>query len=154
MEAKRAAGIIIFAENTCRYLMGERADGQGWGFAAGKQEDKDADLKDTALRELQEEFGVVLDDKLKEKICFQKTILCQYDRIDRLTRKAERRSILSDIFYLAVADEKQLIINDALKDDEMLAVSWQSLKAIANELYIFPPSLIALNTLPLNYGEM
>lgn len=152
METRRAAGIIIYKRKGQAFLMGLRADGQGWGFAAGKQEENDSSLMDTALRELKEELGVELPQYLREKIRFHKTILCKYIRIDKETHIASKHTILSDIFYLEVEDRSEINCNTELLDGEVTAISWISLKELCDDINIFMPSLIALNTLNLDFS--
>lgn len=84
MEARRAAGIIIYERKGQAFLMGLRADGQGWGFAAGKQEENDSNLMDTALRELKEELGVNCRSICVKKYAFIKLF---YVNISELTKK-------------------------------------------------------------------
>lgn len=151
MEARRAVGIIIFEGQSRSFLMGLRSDGQGWGFAAGKQEIGDVNLLDTALRELREEFGVMLSEIMQKQIRFHKTILCQYRHVDRYSKAVSRRTILSDIFYLEIDGKQQITIMPELMDKEMSTVRWFTLAELAGDIEIFMPSLIALNTLNLDF---
>lgn len=154
MEAKRAAGIIIYELQEQTFLMGLRADGQGWGFAAGKQEKSDRSLINTALRELKEELGVVLPQHLRKKVRFHKTILCKYNRIDKETHTSSRHTILSDIFYLEIENRCEINCNHAFMDGEVTDIRWFSLKDLIDNANIFMPSLIALNTLNLDFSYL
>lgn len=144
-EKRTAAGIVVYDVLTQSYLMGNRADGQGWGFAAGKQEKSDVTIYQTAIRELKEEFGVVLTAEQEECIDFVKTILCQYDKIDREGKNLGTRHIFSNTYLLKVYGRDSIRFDESLKDDEATEVKWLSMAEICSEKVIFPPSLIALN---------
>lgn len=144
-EKRTAAGIVVYDVLTQSYLMGNRADGQGWGFAAGKQEKSDVTIYQTAIRELKEEFGVVLTVEQEECIDFVKTILCQYDKIDREGKNLGTRHIFSNTYLLKVYGRDSIRFDESLKDDEATEVKWLSMAEICSEKVIFPPSLIALN---------
>lgn len=152
MEKKRAAGIIIYERQGKSFLMGLRADGQGWGFAAGKRERSDSSPMEAALRELREELGVVLSAPLRQQVRFHKTILCKYIRIDKQSHAVSRRTILSDIFYLEVDDKDAINFRTELMDGEVTAIRWLTLSELSSDINIFMPSLIALNTLELDFS--
>lgn len=145
LEKRTAAGIVIYDTVTESYLMGKRADGQGWGFAAGKSEPEDKDLLATALRELKEELGVILTDAQKKQVKFVKTILCQYNKIDRQGNDLGIRHIFSNTFYLEVTGRESLVFEEKFKDDEVTEIKWVTMDEICCGEVIFPPSLIALN---------
>lgn len=145
LETRTAAGIVIYDTETDSYLMGKRADGQGWGFAAGKSESADKDLLATALRELKEELGVILTDTQKKQVKFVKTILCQYNKIDRQGNDLGIKHIFSNTFYLEVTGRKSLFFEEKFKDDEVTEIKWLTMEEICGGEVIFPPSLIALN---------
>lgn len=145
LEKRTAAGIVIYDTVTEAYLMGKRADGQGWGFAAGKSEAEDKDLLATALRELKEELGVVLTDTQKKQVKFVKTILCQYNKIDRQGNDLGIKHIFSNTFYLEVTGREALVFEESLKDDEVTEIKWLTMDEICCGEVIFPSSLIALN---------
>lgn len=144
-ENRSAAGIVIYDTQTKSYLMGKRADGQGWGFAAGKSESEDVNLLAAALRELKEELGVTLTDEQKSNVKFVQKILCQYNKIDRAGNNLGIRHIFSNTFYLEVCGRDALSFNEQDKDDEVTEIKWFTLDEICNNEIIFPPALIALN---------
>lgn len=56
---KNCSGVVLYNRKNNSIYFGERADGQGWSFFGGKQED-DETLSETAVRETFEECGVKL----------------------------------------------------------------------------------------------
>lgn len=144
-EKRNAAGIVIYDTKTKSYLMGKRADGQGWGFAAGKSEMKDVDALATALRELKEELGITLTLEQKNRVKFVQKILCQYNKIDRSGNNLGIRHIFSNTFYLEVSGQDALSFNEQDRDDEVTEIRWLTMDDICSNELIFPPALIALN---------
>lgn len=141
---KGAAGVIIFAKSSQSVLVGLRSDGQGWGFAGGKREACDRCSKDTALRELQEEFGVVIPAARQDNLRYIKRAMVPADRIDRATGKLlEHVMFFTDIYLYCVEDKSEISLGG--HDDETKAIKWVTLKEFARMDNIFTPSLIAFN---------
>ena len=56
---KNCSGVVLYNQKNNSIYFGERADGQGWSFFGGKQEEGET-LTETAVRETFEECGVKL----------------------------------------------------------------------------------------------
>lgn len=66
IEKRPGACMIIYNSDSGYVYMGQRSDTQKWCFAGGKQEKSDQnDSLKTALRELKEEFGIILEPSEK-----------------------------------------------------------------------------------------
>lgn len=62
IEKRPGACMIVYNPDTDYVYIGKRSDIKKWCFAGGKQEECDQnDLLNTALRELKEEFGIILE---------------------------------------------------------------------------------------------
>ena len=125
-------------------LIGLRSDGQGWGFAGGKREACDTCLKDTALRELAEEFGIVIPAEKQEQLHYIKRAMVPADRIDKATGKLiEHVMFFTDIYTYIIEDKSELTMGS--HDDETREIKWVTLTEFARMDNIFMPSLIAFN---------
>lgn len=74
--------------------------------------------------------------------------------VDRYSKAVSRRTILSDIFYLEIDGKQQITIMPELMDKEMSTVRWFTLAELTGDIKIFMPSLIALNTLNLDFKPL
>lgn len=135
-----AAGIVIINYKDSEILIGERVDGQGWGFVAGKKEESDKNTKETALRELKEEFGIDIKDTEHVEFC-GRAFVCA-DKINRYSKKViEKRGYFSDIYVYMTTEQ----IKPCCSDGEMLKIKWVKIDDFFKLDNIFPPSLIAFN---------
>ncbi len=127
MKLDRCCGIVI--ENNNRVLLGKRSDGQGWGLAGGKLEDKEG-FYEAALRELMEEFGI------------RAIHMEELGRIqDYALVKGEER-LVEPLIYLCRSYEG----TPRADGEELLALKWYEYEEAVNHLHMFSPSKRALMT--------
>lgn len=127
------AGIIVKDRKTGKVLLGKRTDHQGWSIAGGKQEPGET-MKDCALREMQEEFGICADPK---DVYYCGKIFA------RARVKGREAMVISDTYRYDVEDGSLLEITP--QPEEMVVVKWFSFEEFALLGKIFEPSLASLN---------
>jgi 8-oxo-dGTP pyrophosphatase MutT (NUDIX family) len=70
----KKCGIIFFNTEENKYLLVQGKKSGKWGFPKGHQESKETE-KETAIRELHEETGIIISaDELNEKIRFKNNV--------------------------------------------------------------------------------
>lgn len=129
-------------------MLGRRVDGLGWAVAGGKVELGDGIPKFAALRELKEEFGMVIPQTpeylLRVEHKFENFV--PYNKVHR-DGKVEKVLALSDVYVFKFKDDERLVdFLQAERDGEMVELSWFALSDVINYAdEIFLPTLVTLN---------
>lgn len=150
------AAIVVSqkSKGELQVLLGERADGQGLALPAGKKRVSDGILKFTALRELEEECGLIIpktpDYLLRVKFAFRN--FSPFKILDKESGKVLNNFMaISDVYSFELREDEDLNLftkldNDKIvTDGELKNVRFYSLKDVLNSEGIFPPTLATLN---------
>lgn len=118
-------GMLIYNKEG-KLLLGKRSDGKGWGFPGGKTDPNESSL-DAAIRETEEETGVVLrkDEVQKLGDCIT------YDNPDGVNSYRK-----SSVFFCkkAVCDEELKVTK------ELTEFKWMEVEKIISTLDLFMPT--------------
>lgn len=114
-------------DNRIEILLGKRSDGQGWCMAGGKIEPGEHS-KEAALRELKEEFGIILDPEKTNYLgnFFGSAII-----------KKQKKMAISTIYYYKLQPGEELIQLDE-RTTEMETLRWFNLQDILTCDNLFP----------------
>ncbi len=135
MKEERSAGVLVFREDDVReYLLLHYPAGH-WDYPKGHIESGEV-TKETALRELEEETGIQLEDV---------TLIEGFDKTIDYTYRARRYMVHKEvIYYLGKTDKKSIDISNEHQDfiwlpyeESMKKLTFENARKVLNRAEIF-----------------